>query len=220
MMKTNINEMSEQEVLSLTPEQIDWLIRYACAEEGIRHLPEPVKPEPFKPEYDAEVYEVHGMYFATFEAAKEVKNALSIYSDEMRKLDYDWRNSSSYKYVSEGSFTFSVEKFKCFTPARYEKIAGELQSLEAEKRKYETLLKEYREEQNKMLSVKLSIYEVIESHRTTAYIREKSCNDYREYLKLANGNVETARRFFEKAYPGANHQEVYGLVYVAPEVAE
>lgn len=219
-MKTNINEMSEQEVLSLTQEQIDWLIRYAYAEEGIRHLPKPVKPEPFKPEYDAEVYEVHGMYFATVEAAEEVKNALSIYADEMRRLDYDWRNSSSYKYVTEGSFKFFVEKVKCFTPARYEKIAGELKRLEAEKRKYETLLKEYQEEQKKAQHIKGIVFDVLESHRTTAYIREKSCNDYREYLKLANGDVETARRFFEKAYPGANHQEVYTLVYVAPEVKE
>lgn len=211
-MKTNINEMSEQEVLSLTNDQIDWLIRYACAEEGIRHLPEPVKPETFKPEYDAEVYEVNGMYFATVEAAEEIKQVLNDVSHEMRKLYYDWRNSSSYKYVSEESFTFSVEKVKCFTPARYEKISGEIQRLEAEKRKYEALLKEYKQEQEKASCVKQSIYDVIESHRTKAYIREKSCNDYREYLKLANGNVETARRFFEKAYPGVNHQEVYGLV--------
>lgn len=217
-MKTNINEMNEQEVLSLTNDQIDWLIRYACAEEGIRHLPEPVKPEPFKPEYDAEVYEVHGMYFATVEAAEEIKQVLNDVSHEMRKLDYDWRNSSSYKYVSEGSFAFSVEKVKCFTPARYEKIAGELKRLEAEKRKYEALLKEYQEEQKKAQHIKGIVFDVLESHRTTAYIREKSCNDYREYLKLANGNVETARRFFEKAYPDVNHQEVYGFVDVAPEV--
>lgn len=212
MNKTNIDELSESEALALSPEQIEFLIKYGCAEEGIRWLPEPVKPEPFKPEYDCEVYEVHGMYFASFEAAEEIKQVLNDVSNEMRKLDYDWQKGSKYKYCNEGTYSFSVEKVKCFTPERYAKLGAEMQRHETEQRKYETLLKEYQEEQKKVQRVKDYIYDKIDEHKQRAYTREKSCNDYREYLKLASGNVETARRFFEKAYPGANHQEVYGLV--------
>lgn len=211
-MKINIEEMTEAEARALSPEQIDWLIKYGCAEEGIKQLPEPVKPEKFVPDYDAEVYEVHGMYFCDIDSATEIKNALNIYADKMRKLDYSWQQSSTYKYVQEFTGSFSVEKVKCFTPARYQKLAGEMKHYEDDKRKYEALLKEYQEEQKRVQCVKDHIYDKLDEHNQRAYTRERSCNDYRSYLELANGNVETARRFFEKCYPGANHQEVYGLV--------
>lgn len=211
-MKTNIEEITEAEALALSPEQIDWLIKYGCAEEGIRQLPEPVKPEKFVPDYDTEVYEVHGMYFSEFDIAEIVRCCLMDHVGYMRKMDYNWQQSSTYKYVQEFTGSFSVERVKCFTPAQYEKLAGEMRRYEEEKRKYETFLKEYQEEQKKVQRVKDSIYDKLDEHKQRAYIRERSCSDYRSYLGLANGNVETARRFFEKAYPGANHQEVYGLV--------
>lgn len=214
-MKTKISEMTQEEILVLEPKDIEYLIQYAMAEEGVKFLPEPKAPESFVPEYDAEVYEVQGMYFSEFDIAEIVRCCLSDHAEYMRRLDYNWSQSSKYKYVREdGDFYFSVQKVRVFTPTKYQRLAAEMTKLERAKTEYEALKKEYESEEKKKRAIKEEIYSVVEEAHARRYRFERHCAEYQRYVELAKGDSTIAKVFFEKAYSLGNEElaEVYAKV--------
>jgi hypothetical protein len=212
-LKTRIDEMDESEVLALTDDQIKWLVRYAMAEDGVKDLPEPIKPEPFVPEFDEEVYEVGGMYFTDHDTAELVRQCLTDNAELMCHLDYNWNKSSAYKYIREtNDFSFQTRVVKVFSKEKYETLSHKMAEHQRSKENYESQFKEYKKEIDKAHEIKSIIMDEIEGHRTRKYQRDRLCNTYRDYLELASGDKETAHRFFEKAYQGIEHQTIYDLV--------
>lgn len=212
-MKTRIEDMTESEVLALTDDQIKWLVRYAMAEQGVKDLPEPIKPEPFVPEYDEQVFEVGGMYFTDHDTAEIVRQYLTDNADLMCHLDYNWNNSSQYKYIREtNDFTFQTRVMNVFSKEKYETLSHRLGEYQREKERFEILFKEFKKEVEKADAIRSEIMSKIYERKARKYARDRLTKTYRDYLELASGNIETAHRFFEKAYPGIDHQEIYGLV--------
>lgn len=211
-MKTNIKDMSEAEVLALGKKEIDYLIGYAMAEEGIKFLPVPIAPEPFTPEYDRVVYEVAGIYYTNEPAAKDVCEILNGLIEETCTLDYNWQQSSQYKYVAESRWKDSpptVTAVKCFSNEKYRTLAAGMIQRETEKNQYKKLLEEFQKNESLKQAIVQEIHNVIDEHKSRAYTRNRMISEYERYKEIAQGNVEIAQNFFKKAYPSANFEEVF-----------
>ena len=211
-MKTNIKDMSEAEVLALSQKEIDYLISYAMAVEGIKFLPAPIAPEPFTPDYDRVVYEVAGIYFTGRICAETVCEALNARIEEACRLDYNWQQSSQYKYVAESHWKDSpptVTAVKCFSDEKYRTMAATMIQRETEKNQYKKLLEEFQKNESLKQAIVQEIHDVIDEHKSRAYTRNRMKSEYERYKEIAQGNIEIAQKFFKKAYPSENFEEVF-----------
>ena len=115
-----IGEMTEQEVLALSEQDVQNMIKFRMMEEGIKILDKPKKPELFEIEpADQKVYVIpilNGYAFTDFEEAQKVADALRE-AKSFGKVDYDWDKLGSdfkylekknrYTYNNEGDFSIS-----------------------------------------------------------------------------------------------------------------
>lgn len=115
-----INEMTEQEILALSEQDVQNMIKFRMMEEGIKVIDKPKKPELFEIEpADQKVYVIpvlDGYAFTDFAEAQKVADALRE-AKSFRKVDYDWNKLGSnfkylekkdrYTYNNEGDFSIS-----------------------------------------------------------------------------------------------------------------
>src|SRR3712207_3456204 len=100
-----INEMTEQEILALSEQDIQNMIKFRMMEEGIKIIDKPKKPELFEIEpADKKVYVIpilEGYAFTDFAEAQKVAEALQA-AKSFRKVEYDWNKlGSDYEYLEK-----------------------------------------------------------------------------------------------------------------------
>lgn len=99
----NINEMTEQEILALTEEDVQKMIKLRMMEEGIKIMDRPRVPELFEVEpADLEIFTIpilSGFAFTNMEEANAVAKAL-IKAKTLRKVDYDWQKNGERLQIS------------------------------------------------------------------------------------------------------------------------
>ena len=98
----NISEMTEQEIIALSDEDVQKMIKLRMMEEGIKLLDKPKVPELFEIEpADTQYFSIpllDGFAFTDIEEATKVAEILKS-AKSLRKVDYDWnRLGSEYKY--------------------------------------------------------------------------------------------------------------------------
>lgn len=107
-----ITEMTEQEILALTEEDVQKLIKLRMMEEGIKIMDKPEVPELFEIEpADLKVFTIpffEGYAFTDMEEANAVAEALRN-AKTLRKVEYDWNKlGSDYKYlVKKDKYNYS-----------------------------------------------------------------------------------------------------------------
>ncbi len=208
-MKTNIDNMTHWEKIALAREDVDRLVKYAMAEEGVKFLPAPIDPPKFTPNFDVTVYEVRGFFFYGKAKADEFAAWYNANTQEFCKLDYDWQKGSSYRYVNAVTETneATVNATLCYSPARYAGLSGELKSHNDAMEAYRKEKSEFDSENMKKRKIEEYIYG--EWHEAMKRQREleRKKSQYAEYLELAQNNVEQAQAFFKKAYFGLNEDQ-------------
>jgi hypothetical protein len=199
-MKTNINEMTHEEIIALTPEQLDWLVKYRCAENGVKNLPRPLQPESFNPDFDETVYEAGGYCFTCQDEAMQFCDFLNS-SETIVKLDYDWQTGSQYKYSNPLADTdlYQVYPRKCFSREKYATLKGKLQTAEKAKTEYKKQLEEWEKNEREVSASRDEVMDVYNEHMQRAYQFERHVSNFKYYVDLANGDFEIAEKFFRKA---------------------
>jgi hypothetical protein len=199
--KTNINEMTHEEIISLTPEQLEWLVKYKCAENGVKNLPRPVQPEQFTPDFDQTVYEAGGFYFTCQDEAMQFCDFLNS-SETTVKLDYDWQVGSQYKYSNPLADTdlFQAYPRKCFSREKYATLKDKLQDAEKAKTEYKKQLEEWEKNEKEVSASRYEVIEVHNDHVQQEYLLKQHIANFRYYKELSNGDAEIAEKFFRKAY--------------------
>lgn len=98
-----ITEMTEQEILALTEEDVQKLIKLRMMEEGIKIMDKPEVPELFEIEpADLKVFTIpffEGYAFTDMEEANAVAEALRN-AKTLRKVEYDGTNSEATTNIS------------------------------------------------------------------------------------------------------------------------
>lgn len=214
-MKNNIDEMTHEEILLLDREEIDRLVQYAMAVDGVLFLKMPDDPPKFDPNFDKSVYECKGVYFFCEAKAREYADWFNKSILEMCSLEYNWQQGSHYRYVKsiENGTEALVNKLQCYSPAAYDSLSTILKAnsdrVELFKKDRATFDAENIKKKN------IEEYIVKKWHGAQAKLRalDRNKSEYENYLRLANNDVVVAKAFFKKAYIGLNEDqylEIFG----------
>lgn len=97
--------MTEQEILALTEEDVQKIIKLRMMEEGIKIMDKPKVPELFEiSPADVQIFTIpilDGFAFTDMEEVTKVAEVLQNVNS-LRKVDYDWNKlGSDYKYLTK-----------------------------------------------------------------------------------------------------------------------
>lgn len=211
-----ITEMTEKEVLGLTNEQLELMVKLEMAEQGVKILDRPTEPDYQKETpKDGVAYNINGCtYYALDEKiAKEIgavieKHKNSLFNYSYRSGDY---NDKIIKPIDSYSLPHigSISKEEYYTDAVTLAVRDIKKANKELKEAYEELLKEYNQAQEGKSEIAGSIYGVFRQVSQKYYDFDILRSRYNEYLDLADQNYDVALKFLKKAYSVSDEAEEY-----------
>lgn len=218
-----INEMTEQEILALSEQDIQNMIKFRMMEEGIKIIDKPKKPELFEIEpADQKVYIIpilNGYAFTDFAEAQKVADALRE-AKSFRKVDYDWNKlGSNFKYLEKKeNYTFndtgdfSVNETHVYSNKLYASIVDFAAQNKAMNEQVEKDMKAYDDAYAAASDITLEIRgRVTEIREKYKRLERLTCSFANDYYPLSNNNEEMAMKFMSKAYTLTDKEEKYIL---------
>lgn len=193
-----ITEMTEQEILALTEEDVQKLIKLRMMEEGIKIMDKPEVPELFEIEpADLKVFTIpffEGYAFTDMEEANAVAEALRN-AKTLRKVEYDWNKlGSDYKYlVKKDKYNYSIKP-------DFEVNCGFVYSSE--------LYEKMQEASGIISEISGRVKEVKVKYERLNRLTYKFATDY---YPLSDHNEDMAMKFMAKAYSFTDKEKEYIL---------
>lgn len=218
-----ITEMTEQEILALTEEDVQKIIKLRMMEEGIKIMDKPEVPELFEIEpADLKTFTIpffEGYAFTDMEEANAVAEALRN-AKTLRKVEYDWNKlGSDYKHlVKKDKYNYSIKpdfEVNCsfvYSSELYEKISNFAVQNKVMKEQAAKDQKEYDEKIQEASGITTEIRERVSEVRSK-YMR---LNDLTrrfaiDYFPLSDNNEDMAIKFMTKAYSLTEEEKEYVL---------
>lgn len=195
-----LDEMTREEIVALTEEEIQRIINYAYAEAGAP-LPtnRPVEPKitPIQP--DRTVYSIETIYFADRDEATKVADFMK----KMTLVDIRYFNGPSYdkRAVKREGQEISVHSVPVYSEEYYAKIKDTKKTNDDLTAKYKEDLDEYNKTSGIREEIRDEIMEKIHDAQRHQTRIDNARSRFEEYLELADGNRKIALNFLSKAYP-------------------
>lgn len=203
-MKKQIGEMSHEEIINLSESDIQELVELKCADEGIKILPKPKKPEELKVASEPVdcAYVIGDFIVATnIESAQAIQSCLKAHKDHI--VNAKWAYLEGL-----GDYYACVDQQKNFNISEVPLVSSDMQ------RKFISLKEKRMEsmaEYNKKLQLFLKSDErvrEIANYITSVYAHHQEIDacirdlkyHLRGYYFLAKGNIDIALRFFNNVY--------------------
>lgn len=218
-----INEMTEQEILALSEQDIQNMIKFRMMEEGIKIIDKPKKPELFEIEpADKKVYIIpilNGYAFTDFAEAQKVSDALQN-AKSFKKIEYDWNKlGSDYQYLEKKdrySYSypndFGVNEIYVYSNELYASIVDFAAQNKAMNKQVEKDMKAYDDAyaaaSDITLEIRGRVTEVREKYERLERLTHSFANDY---YPLSDNNEEMAMKFMSKAFTLTDDEEKYIL---------
>ena len=218
-----INEMTEQEILALSEQDIQNMIKFRMMEEGIKIIDKPKKPELFEIEpADKKVYIIpilNGYAFTDFAEAQKVSEALQN-AKSFKKIEYDWNKlGSDYRYLEKKdrySYSypndFGVNEIYVYSNELYANIVDFAAQNKVMTKQVEADMKAYNDAyaaaSEITLEIRDKVSEVREKVARLERLTQKSADDY---YPLSDNNEDMAIKFMEKAYSLTEDEKKYIL---------
>jgi hypothetical protein len=197
---TRIYDMTEEEILALTDDQINKLIDYECALEGAPMLPPDPGPKPTKdiPEPDVQAYAVAGFNVLDADHAGRILTALN--SGTLYNIEYGRNYDVKYlSPITSGSYHAPKVEVKSFHSAELWDSIKDTQSAFAEQEKEWNRRKEiYNTAVEGRAKLTESVWEHVGNLRSHAWEREQIRGEFRRYMELAENNSKIALAFLQK----------------------
>lgn len=212
----NITELSEKEILALTREELEGMVKLEMANEGIKILPVPIEPTyETLPAKTQTIYEVTGFtyMFHDEKIAEELSKTIRKIAQETCTTDYNYsqydirwtKQLESYTKDALGA----VKPIPLYTKNEAIMVSEVKQRNDNAKNEYETELAEYNTANEASSDIRDRIfrryYEVQKKYYDFNVITER----YNEYLSIANGDKDMAMKFLKKAYRVSDEAEDY-----------
>ena len=215
--------MTEQEILALSEQDIQNMIKFRMMEECIKIIDEPKKPELFEIEpADKKVYIIpilNEYAFTDFEEAQKVSEALQK-AKSFRKVECDWNKlGSEYKFLKKKdrynhfypndfgvneSFVYSDELYANIVDLAAKNIAITRQA-EIDRKAYDSA---YDAAGDITLEIRKRVEEVREKSVRLERLTQKFAKDY---YPLSDNNEDMAIKFMEKAFSLTEDEKNYIL---------
>lgn len=199
-----INELTDQEIMSLSDEQVIAMVKRKCAEEGVKILENPEEPIAIQIQPELMLYQV-GSYF--FENSADADAAVLVLVKAFEQ-QYDYSTGYHYKFPKriDGS-GLSVEPTKMFSKKQIDSYRDELVAYKEAQERHSELSKEYKESLSHREQFVDEIWSKVREVRAKYDKLNSMRSQYREYIVIGNGDEQLAWQFFVKAYGEQNEQD-------------
>lgn len=218
-----INEMTEQEILALSEQDIQNMIKFRMMEEGIKIIDKPKKPELFEIEpADKKVYIIpilNGYAFTDFAKAQKVSEALQN-AKSFKKIEYDWNKlGSDYRYLEKKdrySYSypndFGVNEIYVYSNELYANIVDFAAQNKVMTKQVEADMKAYNDAYAAASEITLEIRDKVSEVREKVARLERLTQKFADdYYPLSDNNEDMAIKFMEKAYSLTEDEKKYIL---------
>lgn len=218
-----INEMTEQEILALSDQDVQNMIKFRMMEEGIKIIDKPKKPELFEIDpADQKIYVIpilDGYAFIDFAEAQKVAEALQK-AKSFRKVTCDWNKlGSNFKYLEKKDrYTFNdtgdfgVSEIRVYSNELYANIvdfAVQNKAMIGQVEKDEKAYNEaYAAASDITIEIRKRVTDVREKVARLELLTQKFADDY---YPLSDNNEKMAIKFMSKAYSLSEDEEKYIL---------
>lgn len=203
-----ITEMSDAEIIILTNEELETLIKLDMAHEGIKLIEKPKEPEYISiPEKDKTVFTIGGtdLMFEDRQHAQTISDTLLAIRDASFKSSYNSDYNLRYvkktkldRYDYDKIGTISAESY--YQRETVDNIEENVKANNKLKKQYENEFADYQEAYDSAKNIREDIYNAYEvacaKQRNMFLMKSK----FSDYLKLANQDQEIAMNFLKKAY--------------------
>ena len=217
--------MTEQEILALTEEDVQKMIKLRMMEEGIKIMDKPKIPELFEIEpADIQYFSIpllDGFAFTDINEATKVAEILKS-AKSLRKVDYDWNKlGSDYKFLKKserykfnGNSDFDIISGWAYSDELYAKISNFAAQNKVMKEQAAKDQKEYDEKMQEASGIISEISgwvkEVKVKYERLNRLTYKFATDY---YPLSDHNEDMAMKFMAKAYSFTDKEkEIVGNV--------
>lgn len=200
-----LEELTEQDILALQDSEIEALIKFECANEGVKFEPAPSEPELQEvPEAETSMYYVDYLAFETKEQAQAyldlIKNA---YKTDYVVYGMNYLKKKNCRENIEVQYFYSSKEVADIAT----KVYKSNESLEKSHKEDMKLWTESRATYNEIVS---KVYDRVGDVRQKYSEMNHFLSIFtREYLPLANNDADMAMSFLKKAYTISDETESY-----------
>lgn len=199
----NFDDLTNQELVNLTDEQVNYYIDVGCAEEGIKLLPPggpPIKPDKGTTADDLELWEVAGHHFREREDADRVASAIA---GARSRVSLEYISGPSYRKraVPATDSVSGVNLVRVLSQERASELSALIDEQERSLANYNKLSSEYDTTVRARRNIVNHIREKIEKAAQKIRRKEQLQSLFERYIELANGDKFMAARFLRKAEP-------------------
>ena len=219
----SISELTEQEILALTTEDVELLIKFKKVQEGIKLIPKPKTPSYFEiTPPDKVVYSCtlfgDGLVFEDIEELNNVINVIKGTASKFR-LEYDWNKlGGDFKYAKKelkqpySGEWHSTTSSQVYSVELYNAISDLASQNKKIKTQYEEELKEYEEAVENAKWIEDEINNAVFAVKEKYWKLESFCRKFKfDYMPLSVENESIAMAFMDKAYSLTEEQKEYVL---------
>lgn len=205
-----IEDMDVEEILALTGDDLEVMIKLQMAEDGIKILSAPDVPG-YKdsPDLDVVGFTCDMLNAVILPNADDVRAVIKVIVDCGGKyINHDYTlgvdvahgDPTQNEYGSDRAAIVSKKMYSKGMVADHESVIKINNQIKSD---YEKQRTEYNETQKEASAIRESIYVKWREVRNERWMMEDWVRRFREYVKLANGDHEVAENFFAKAYKGS-----------------
>ena len=208
-----INELTDQEIMKLTDDDVIAMVRRKCAEEGVKILQQPEEPTPFQIQPELTFFVVAGHYFENAaDAEATVLTLVKSYEEA-----YDYAVGYSHKYPKKiESRSIEIETKRLFSKKQLDTFKDELTAHKEAESRYSELQSEWKEAQGHRNEFADEIWDKVREVRAKYDKLNNMRQQYADYVKIANGDEQLAWQFFVKAYQEQNDQDKAYIINKIP----
>ena len=204
-----LENMSDEEILSLSDEQVKKKIKLKQAYEGV-----PIREKPEKPDYEeipdpnTSIYEVDDVkaFFTDKAAAEEIAEALRTNVEFRCTTDYASKVGSDYKFIKKEPPSYdnweeiAINEKRVYSREVYESIQNKLEKNKQLRKEYNRKMNDYRDYREQVEEIEEKVWAKVRSVREDFEEKNNYLKKFNEYVDLADGNEDDAWKFFNKAY--------------------
>lgn len=214
--------LTDEELAALTDKEVEFYKKLLYAENGIKMVEEPNKPESLKEPCDITVYYISGigenLIFLDLEEAKAFADTLKSYNNNIGHLEYNSMCGYGNNYFEPGlkerdwssESPYTIKTKEVFSKQKFLEMQSQMVAYENMKKQYDKDKSEYEKINTKAIEVTKDYFEKLtEARNRVARRKNLTSKFYEDYMPLAENAYHVAMGFMKKAYDISEEDEAY-----------
>lgn len=201
-----LDNYTEQQILALSDEEVEKIIKLHLAENGIKLLQKPTEPKYFEvAKQDQKVFKVTGFdyYFVEEEDAKEMQRLIKQKFSKLKRKngwDEEARLYPITDYYVKDINSIKIEEEIFYSEELYQQVAKKITDNNLLKKDYEAVKREYDDNYSSSSDIRNEVFSRINEVKSKYNNFDNMKLRFKEYMELANQQEDIAWSFLEKAY--------------------